>query len=151
LARQSLVIFVGALLLGCDRGDDGASKTAPLPDEVAASVSAVPAASAAPSGGASAAPAGSAIPFALDRCTAKCQAMATELGCEHADKCAESCEKLSAAVNCRGPIASFLECFLDEPKDHWECDHKGIPTLGHVCEAEQNNVYDCGLRNGGTL
>lgn len=87
-----------------------------------------------------------------DPCTSNCQHRAAELGCAHAERCATECTKLLHASSCALQARAFVECFLKEPREHWECGNEGLPVMeGESCESEQANVSDCLQRTGGKL
>jgi len=82
-----------------------------------------------------------------DACTLKCEQVAADKKCTRGDKCAENCLTLDRAKFCKAEVATFMECFLREPSDHWRCEDDGVPTLGHVCEPEQNRIADCMMKH----
>lgn len=84
-------------------------------------------------------------------CTAKCQAVATDLKCSGGDKCAGLCAKLSSATACKPQVERFIQCFTQQPSRSWYCEDDGTPMLGHVCEPEQNAISDCMMHNNRQL
>jgi hypothetical protein len=87
-----------------------------------------------------------------DPCTVSCKLRATEIGCAHPELCEAQCGKLLHAAHCGPELRAFMECFIHEPKERWECNDEGLPImLGFVCADQQASVSDCMDKSGGKL
>jgi hypothetical protein len=87
-----------------------------------------------------------------DACVTTCKVRAAERGCGHPERCEDECTKLRNATACARELRAFMECFLNEPSDHWECSNDGLPEVRHLyCENQQDAVVGCLQQSGGKL
>jgi hypothetical protein len=76
-------------------------------------------------------------------CASVCK-RASELGCKSAGECAGSCVGMLAPGPCADQIRTALSCFIQHPKDRWECDEEGQAAIKDgYCDAEQRAVAQC--------
>jgi len=76
-------------------------------------------------------------------CTRLC-AISAPLKCKAATECEQHCQQMLSLPACSSEMVRTLTCFANQPRENWECDDDGLPSIkeGH-CNAEQAKFATC--------